>query len=60
MAKFLCLFSASISALLMVVFLLDVIAGMPFKKANSLLDIVFVVCSVGVLALSIMTLRKAK
>jgi len=60
MSKFLCILSISISALLFLVFLLDVAIGVPFKKANSLMDIVFIVCFAGVATLSFLCLRKQK
>lgn len=60
MSKFLCLFSTAVSALLLLVFLLDIVAGVPFKKASSLMDIIFIVCSAGVVALSIICLRQQK
>ncbi|MBP5623164.1 MAG: hypothetical protein J6X44_14245 [Thermoguttaceae bacterium] len=60
MSKVLCLFSTAVSALLLLVFLLDIAAGVPFKKANSLMDIVFIVCSAGIIALSVLCFRKLK
>lgn len=60
MSKVLCLFSTAVSALLLLVFLLDIAAGVPFKKANTLVDIIFIVCSAGVIALSILCFRKLK
>lgn len=60
MSKVLCLFSTAVSALLLLVFLLDIAAGVPFKKANTLMDIIFIVCSAGVIALSILCFRKLK
>jgi len=60
MSKVLCLFSTAVSALLFLLFLLDIAVGVPFKKANTLLDIVFIVCSAGIVALSILCLRKQK
>ncbi len=60
MSKFLCIASTSISALVFVVFLLDVVAGVPFQKANVLTDIIFVLCSAGIAALSVFSLRQAR
>ncbi|MCF0234626.1 MAG: hypothetical protein HUK22_06565 [Thermoguttaceae bacterium] len=60
MAKFMCILAAAISALVFVMFLMDAATGIPFKKTNMLLDIVFLVCAAGVVALSVLTLRKAK
>lgn len=60
MSKVMCLFSTVVSALLFLVFVLDIAAGVPFKKANTLMDIIFIICSAGVIALSILCLRKQK
>lgn len=60
MSKFLCIASTSISALVFVVFLLDVVAGVPFQKANMLADIVFIICSAGIAALSVLSLRQVR
>ena len=60
MAKILCIFSATVSVVLALLFLLDVAVGIPFKKANTLLDIVFIVCALGVGALSVVSLLKQK
>ena len=60
MSKFLCIASTSISALIFVVFLLDVVAGIPFRKANVLMDIIFILCAGGVAALSVLNLREQK
>lgn len=60
MSKVLCLFSIAVSALLLLVFALDLVAGVPFKKASSLMDIIFIVCSAGVVALGVLCLRKQK
>ncbi len=60
MSKVLCLFSTAVSALLLLVFLLDVAVGVPFKKANALMDIIFIVCSAGIIALSVLCFRKLK
>ncbi len=60
MSKFLCIFAAAISAVLFLLFLLDLIAGIPFNKANTLLDIIFIVCSGGIVALSVLSFLKQK
>ena len=60
MSKFLCLFSIVVSTLLFLVFLLDLVAGVPFKKANARLDIIFIVCSLGVVVLGVLCFRKQK
>jgi len=60
MSKFLCIFSTAISAILFLVFTLDVVAGIPFKKANMLFDIVFIVSMLGIATLSVLCLLKQK
>ena len=60
MSKFLCIFSTAISAILFLVFVLDVAAGVPFKKANPLFDIIFIVAMLGIAALSVLCLLKQK
>ncbi|MBR4833632.1 MAG: hypothetical protein IKU86_04760 [Thermoguttaceae bacterium] len=60
MSKFLCIASTSISAIVFLVFLLDLIAGIPVGKANATMDIIFVLCSAGVAALSVLALRQQK
>ncbi|MGI6401018.1 MAG: hypothetical protein ACOX0A_02735 [Thermoguttaceae bacterium] len=60
MSKFLCIFSTAISAIMFLVFLLDLVAGIPFKKANPLFDIIFVICMLGIAALSVLCLLKQK
>ena len=60
MSKFLCIFAAVISAILFLLFLLDLIAGIPFNKANALLDVVFIVCAGGIVALSALCFLKQK
>jgi hypothetical protein len=58
MAKALCILGIAISALILIVFGLDLATGTPFNKANMLMDIGFVICS-GVLGyLSWTTLRE--
>ena len=60
MSKFLCIFAASVSAILLLVFLVDLLAGFPFNKVNALMDIIFVVCFGGVAALSVLSFLKQK
>ena len=60
MGKILCVFSTVISSLLFLLFLLDISAGIPFKKANVLFDVIFIICMLGILALSILSLLKNK
>lgn len=60
MSKFLCIASTSISAIVFLLFLLDLAAGIPFGKASATTDIIFVLCSAGVAALSVLALRQQK
>lgn len=60
MSKFLCIASTSLSAIIFLIFLLDLAAGIPFGKANLLMDIMFVLCAGGVAALSVLSLRHLK
>jgi len=60
MPKALCIASLSITALLFIVFLLDMLAGIPFGKANTMMDIVFSVCSAGLAVLSFLCFRQQR
>ncbi|MBR2004771.1 MAG: hypothetical protein IKK39_01040 [Thermoguttaceae bacterium] len=60
MSKFLCIASTTLSAIIFLIFLLDLAAGVPFGKANTLMDIMFVLCAGGVAALSVLSLRQQK
>lgn len=60
MSKFLCIASTTLSAIIFLIFLLDLAAGVPFGKANMLTDIIFVLCAGGVAALSVLSLRQQK
>lgn len=60
MSKFLCIASTTLSAIVFLIFLLDLAAGIPFGKANALMDIMFLLCSGGVVALSVLALRQQK
>ena len=60
MSKFLCIASTTLSAIIFLIFLLDLAAGVPFGKANALMDIIFVLCAGGVAALSVLSLRQQK
>ena len=60
MSKFLCIASTSLSAIIFLIFLLDLAAGIPFGKANALIDIIFILCAGGVAALSVLSLRQQK
>ena len=58
MPKALCILGIAISALVLIVFGLDLVLKMPFNGADKLMDIGFVICS-GILSyLSWITLRE--
>ena len=58
MAKALCILGLAISALVLIVFGLDLAMGTPFNGASKMMDIGFIICS-GLLAyLSWSTLRE--
>jgi hypothetical protein len=63
--KGLCIAALSISAIVLILFLADLVLGMsglvhlaPFKYANLILDIVFVVCAAILGALSWFTMKE--
>ena len=65
MQKGLCIFALTISALVLVLFLADLIFGMagmtqfaPFRYANFTIDVIFSICSFVVVILSFLTLRE--
>ena len=45
MPKVLCLFALAASAILFLIFFLDLVLGIPFARVSALMDIAFVVCS---------------
>lgn len=60
MAKILCILSLAISALLLVVFFLDVLIGIPFGRFNMMLDIAFIVCAGSLGTMSFFCFRQQK
>lgn len=60
MSKALCLSGIAIALLLLVLFALDFIIGVPFNKADTMMDIVFMVSSAGLAVISWMTFRDLK
>ena len=60
MPKALCIIALSIFALLLIVFLLDIVAGVPFGRASMLTDIGFIICSVGLGTFSFFCLRQQR
>lgn len=60
MPKALCIIALSISILLFILFLLDLVAGVPFGKADLTMDICFILCAGGLGTLSFLCLRQQK
>lgn len=60
MPKALCIIALSISILLLILFGLDLIAGIPFNKADVKMDLGFLACSIGIGVLSFLCLRQQK
>ena len=58
MAKALCILGLAISALVLIVFGLDLAIGAPFDRVNKVMDIGFVVCSIVLGYLSWSTFRE--
>ena len=58
MPKVLCLTGMVIAILILVLFLLDLAVAFPFKRISTLMDVVFVVCAVGLGYISWSTLRE--
>jgi|GEM_PF-1784900 hypothetical protein len=57
MSKALCLSGIAIALLLLVLFAMDLTLGVPFNKADTLLDIIFMVSSAGLAVISWLTLK---
>ena len=60
MSKALCIVSLAIFALLLIVFLLDMVAGIPFGRANMAMDLGFVISCAGLGTLGFFVFRKLK
>ena len=60
MSKVLCYSGIATAAMLLILFSLDLALGVPFKKADTLLDIIFMVSSTGLGFISWLTLRELK
>ncbi len=58
MAKALCILGLAISALVLIVFGLDLAIGAPFDRVSKLMDLGFVVCSIVLGYLSLSTFRE--
>ena len=60
MAKVLCYSGIATAALLLILFTLDLAFGVPFKKADVLMDIVFLISATGLGFVSWLTLKELK
>ena len=60
MSKALCLSGIAIALLLLVLFAMDFIIGVPFNKADTLMDIVFMVSSAGLAVISWLTFKELR
>ena len=60
MSKVLCYSGIATAIILMILFSLDLALGVPFKKADTLMDIIFLVSSTGLGFISWLTLRELK
>jgi hypothetical protein len=58
MPKVLCLTGVVIAILILVLFLLDLAVKFPFQRISTLMDVVFVICAVGLGYISWSTLRE--
>lgn len=58
MTKVLCLFALALSAILALIFILDLSAGIPFQKGSMVLDVVFLVAALIIGTLSWLTYRE--
>ncbi len=60
MPKALCIVSLVVSILIVLLFALDLIVGIPMQGANKTLDIVFLVAGIIVIAMSVVTHREQR
>ena len=60
MSKALCFSGIATAAVLLILFTLDLVFGVPFKKADILMDIIFLISSGGLGFISWLTLRDLK
>ena len=60
MSKALCFSGIATAAILLILFTMDLLLGVPFRKADTLMDIVFMVSSGGLGFVSWLTLRDLK
>ena len=60
MSKVLCYSGIATAGMLLILFFLDLAIGVPFKKADMVMDIVFLVSSTGLGLISWLTLKELK
>ena len=60
MPKILCIASLALSCLLLLIFLLDLAIGVPFAKANMMMDLGFIVATGIIAAFSFLTMREVR
>ena len=60
MPKALAISGMVVAGLLLLIFILDLAAGIPFKKASAMMDIGFIICSLALAYLSWSTWRELK
>jgi len=60
MPKVLCYSGIATAGMLLILFSLDLVIGVPFKKADTVMDIVFLVSSTGLGLISWLTLKELK
>jgi len=60
MAKILCLFALVVSAILFLLFFLDLILGIPFARVSIMMDIAFVISAVIIGLFSYLTFQEQR
>ena len=60
MSKALCFSGIATAVILLILFTMDLVTGIPFQKADTLMDIVFLISSGGLGFVSWLTLRDLK
>jgi len=60
MAKVLCLFALVVSAILFLLFILDLILGIPFARVSMMMDIAFVVSATVIGLFSYLTFQEQR
>ena len=58
MAKALCMSGMAVAILLVIFFLLDLVAGIPFRGASPLMDVIMLLCAGGLSYVSWTTFRE--